>query len=367
MSDTTLELPGNISHHTLRDNHQTSRISAKRGGRLMDRSDRHFENQAVLNPACILKDGIVHMYYRAVREGNHSTIGYCQLVNGEVVYRAEEPILYPEFEYERHGLEDPRVVECEGVYYLLYTAYDGKNARIAYATSTDLAHFQKQGVISAPLLYSEVAQICKEQGHTSIYDYYKKHYETNQELQDLLVYDKDAILFPRKINGKYALIHRVFPDIQVVYFEDFSKLTAEFWREHFKEMKHHTILEPQHWFEGRHIGGGCPPIETREGWLLIYHGVEDTEKGRVYHAAVALLDKNDPTKELARLDYPLFSPEEEWELTGDVNNVVFPSGAVVDDEHLHIYYGAADSSIGVRSVHLKELLDALQHVSARNA
>ena len=327
-------------------------------GSILHPTDLDFENQAVLNPACIQKDGLVHMYYRAVRKGNHSTIGYCVLNGQEVQYRANEPILKPEFDYESHGLEDPRVVECEGIYYLLYTAYDGKNARIAYAWSRDLATWEKGGVISAPLLYSEVAELCRN--HTSqVYDFYTTHYQPHPDLVDLLLYDKDALLFPRKINGKLALVHRIFPGIQLIYFSDFAELTREYWHENIQALERHTILHPKHWFESRHIGGGCPPIETPEGWLFIYHGVEDTPNGRVYHAAVALLDLDDPTSVRGQLDYPLFSPQEEWELNGDVNNVVFPSGAVQDGTTLHIYYGAADRCIGVKSVEMSDLLSAL--------
>jgi predicted GH43/DUF377 family glycosyl hydrolase len=99
-----------------------------------------------------------------------------------------------------------------------------------------------------------------------------------------------------------------------------------------------------------------PPIETSDGWLIIYHGVEDTPEGYTYHACAALLDLNDSTKEIGRLKYPLFSPELNWENQGLVNNVVFPSATVLRGSTLFIYYGAADKCIGVASVSLKELM-----------
>ena len=111
--------------------------------------------------------------------------------------------------------------------------------------------------------------------------------------------------------------------------------------------------------EINYIGGGCPPIETKDGWLLIYHGVHDTVNGYVYSACAALLDLENPQKEIARLPYPLFFPEKEWELKGEVNNVCFPNGAVVVDDTLYIYYGAADERIGVASLSLSELLKEL--------
>ncbi|MFZ1254945.1 MAG: pesticidal protein Cry7Aa, partial [Saprospiraceae bacterium] len=106
-------------------------------------------------------------------------------------------------------------------------------------------------------------------------------------------------------------------------------------------------------------GGGCPPIETKDGWLVIYHGVHDTNKGYVYSACAALLDLKNPTIEIARLPYPLFKPELEWELKGEVNNVCFPTGSVVFDDLLYIYYGAADERIACASVNLTELISEL--------
>jgi predicted GH43/DUF377 family glycosyl hydrolase len=119
------------------------------------------------------------------------------------------------------------------------------------------------------------------------------------------------------------------------------------------------VLSPKYDHEINYIGGGCPPIETAHGWLMIYHGVHDTIKGYVYSACAALLDLNDPRKELARLPYPLFVPEKEWELKGEVNNVCFPTGAVVFDDRLYVYYGAADERIATASMSVKALLAEL--------
>jgi predicted GH43/DUF377 family glycosyl hydrolase len=121
-------------------------------------------------------------------------------------------------------------------------------------------------------------------------------------------------------------------------------------------------LAPKHEHEISYIGGGCPPIETAYGWLLIYHGVHDTVRGYVYSACAALLDLNDPTKELARLPHALFKPELSWELKGEVNNVVFPTGTAVFGDKLYIYYGAADTRIAVVSLSMSELLaDLINH------
>jgi predicted GH43/DUF377 family glycosyl hydrolase len=107
------------------------------------------------------------------------------------------------------------------------------------------------------------------------------------------------------------------------------------------------------------MGGGCPPIETEAGWLLIYHGVHDTVEGYVYSACAALLDLDHPEKVIARLPYPLFYPEEWWERQGEVNNVCFPSGALVYEDRLYVYYGAADERIAVASIMMNSLIDEL--------
>ena len=118
-------------------------------------------------------------------------------------------------------------------------------------------------------------------------------------------------------------------------------------------------MDPVYKHESSYIGSGCPPIETEHGWLLIYHGVEETKDGIVYSACAALLDLNDPLKELARLPYALFTPEYEWELRGEVNNVVFPTGTALFGDTLFIYYGAADTHIACASVRLSALVKEL--------
>ena len=169
-------------------------------------------------------------------------------------------------------------------------------------------------------------------------------------------------MFPKKINGKYAIIHRVLPGIQVLYFDNFEQLTQDYWRNYLANLKKYSVLEPKYSFENDYIGGGCVPIETEEGWLIIFHSVEvDIKKGRVYHASAALLDINDPTKVIGRLPYPLFSPENSWEKKGVINNVVFPTGVSVKGDKLLIYYGAADNVIGVRQVSCLELIREMKN------
>jgi len=325
-------------------------ISIENEGIILEKSNLDFENQAVLNPTCLEKDGVVHMFYRAVRNGNFSTIGYCQFKNNKLIYRAPAPILRPEFDYEKQGLEDPRIILLEGIYYLFYVAYDGRNARVALATSIDLINFKKQGVITSQMSYDKAEDLFAK-NVTKIYSQF--------ENKTTLLWEKDTFIFPEKINSKFALIHRVLPGIQIAYFDSFSELNNEFWLEYFQQLKDFIILEPKFAFENSYIGGGCPPVRTKKGWLLIYHAVEEKDGNKTYHAAAALLDINNPTKVIGRLSYPLFSPTENWEKNGTVNNVVFPTSAILNGNNVDIYYGAADSVIAKKTINLDSLLSAL--------
>lgn len=317
-----------------------------------------FENEGVLNPACIEKDGIVHMFYRAVETGNYSTIGYCQLKDHQVIYRSEKPIITREFPYESHGVEDPRITYLEGKYYLFYTAYNGQSATVAYATSPDLKKFTKHGLITPQISYDLAEDIFKQSGVSEKYSFFEQVFKQNRG-SDVHLWEKDVALFPQKFNGQYALIHRILPGIQILYFDKFSDLTDDFWLNYLKQLNHHVILEPLYNFENAYIGGGCTPVLTEAGWLLIYHSTQDSPNGQIYHASAALLDRDNPKKVIGRLSYPLFSPERKWEKLGTVDNVVFPTSVIINGDNLSIYYGAADFVIGLKIFSLSELLQQL--------
>jgi len=161
-------------------------------------------------------------------------------------------------------------------------------------------------------------------------------------------------------------LHRIKPDIQLAAIHDLQELTKEYWENYLLHFEENIALSPKYDHEVSYIGGGCPPIETAAGWLLIYHGVHDTTNGYVYSACAALMDLEDPRKEIARLPYPLFTPEKKWELTGEVNNICFPSGAVVFGDVLYIYYGAADERVATASVSLSALLTELSLNTKKN-
>ena len=338
-------------------------IDVIKHGILLHKTHHPFESEGVLNPAVIKVGNVIHLFYRAVAKDNYSTIGYCTLSTPLLIAsREESPILCPETEEEYQGLEDPRIVKIEGTFYLTYTAFNGVNALGSLATSTDLVHWHRNGIIVPQITYDEFKHFTEIKG--KLYEKYIRFndYQKNHEKHDrhVFLWDKNLVFFPRKIDGKFCFLHRIKPDIQIVVaIKNLADLTIHFWQDYFLNFNEHIVLAPKYLHEVSYIGSGCPPIETKDGWLLIYHGVHDTIKGYVYSACVALLDLEKPEKEIARLPYPLFFPEKAWELKGEVNNVCFPTGAVLEDDKLYIYYGAADERIAVAEVSLAALLAEL--------
>jgi predicted GH43/DUF377 family glycosyl hydrolase len=338
-------------------------LQVKKEGILIEKTVLEFENEGVLNPAAIKEGAFVHLFYRAVQNGNHSSIGYC-LLNGPLTIenRNTKPILVPEFDYESHGIEDPRIVKIENVYYLTYTGFDGVNALGCLATSTDLIHFEKKGIMVPQITYKEFHQLSDiNPSIDSKYFRFNQHEGVvEKDGIKILVWDKNLIFFPRKIKNKFYFMHRIRPEIQIVVaVEKLENLTEDFWTNYFINFNDYVVLSPKYDHEISYIGGGCPPIETEFGWLMIYHGVKDSLKGYVYSACAALLDLENPQIEIARLPYPLFKPEFVWELKGEVNNVCFPTGSVVFDDKLYIYYGAADERIATASLSISELVNEL--------
>ena len=337
-------------------------IEVKKQGIVLSKTELSFENEGVLNPAAIQENGIIHLFYRAVNTGNNSTIGYCKMSDPLTVNeRGQKPLLLKEFDYELKGVEDQRITKIDDLYYLTYTAYDGVNALGALAVSKDLVHFEKKGLVVPTICYDEFCHLTESiAGLNEKYRRFNEHEQVKEKSgKKIYMWDKNVIFFPRRINGKLHFLHRIRPDIQIVAVNDLLELTPQFWEKYFLHLDEHIVLSSKYKHEVSYIGGGCPPIETEAGWLLIYHGVHDTINGYVYSACAALLDLNNPSKEIARLPVPLFKPELDWELIGEVNNVCFPTGAVCIEDNLYIYYGAADARIACASVSISALLKEL--------
>ena len=226
------------------------------------------------------------------------------------------------------GCEDPRLIIIEDRIYMLYTAYDGNIAQIAAAS-------------------------------IAVEDFLNEKYRAWRRggLAVMNIWDKDAILFPDKINGKYVIYHRIEPSIWVTYMSQIKFPIKE---------KHAIIVGPRpgRMWDSLKIGAGAQPIKTRHGWLLIYHGVDHNY---VYSLGVLLVDLENPQKVIYRSPNPVLEPEEDYEigLSGAwVPNVVFTCGAVGaedkevldDDDEVLVYYGAADTSIGVATATVAELI-----------
>lgn len=233
-----------------------------------------------------------------------------------------DPANYPE---ERWGIEDPRITYLTelGKWAIIYTAYSRGGPLVAMALTDDFIHFERFG----PLMPPE---------------------------------DKDAALFPRRINGKWALIHRPITANYVPGAHIWLSTSDDF--THWGERQVLMHARRGGWWDGGKIGLAAPPIETAEGWILLYHGVRQTASGSIYRLGMALLDLNNPIKVLHRSDEWVFGPTQRYEREGDVDDVVFPSGWVLDEKTnlLRMYYGGADSCIALATASVGDLLEYIK-------
>ena len=235
---------------------------------------------------------------------------------------APSPEQYPE---ELWGVEDARIVYLEGLeqYAVTYTAYSRAGPLVALAMTSDFRSFERHGAIMSPE-------------------------------------DKDAAIFPRQFGGLWALIHRPVPHS--------GGAKANMWLSFSPDLRswgdHTVLLEARDgaWWDAGKIGLSPQPIETAEGWLIVYHGVRLTAGGALYRVGLALLDLDDPRRVLRRGDEWVVGPEAPYETVGDVPNVVFPCGAVFDSasDELRLYYGAADTSVGLLTARMADVLDWLR-------
>jgi predicted GH43/DUF377 family glycosyl hydrolase len=290
-----------------------------------------WESKATFNPAAIYLGGKVHIIYRAMSEDNTSVFGYATSEDGiRIDYRSQEPIYVPREEFEQKlipggnsGCEDPRLTKIGNKLYMFYTAYNGReNPRVA-VTSIPVTKFLGQK-----------------------WEWARPVVITPPEIDN-----KDAFLFPQEAAGKYICVHRFGNgiDYDFSYSLDFK---GNVW------LDEHRWIEPRRgWWDSEKVGAAGPPVKTREGWVMLYHGVSENT---VYRVGAVLLDLKNPTRVLARLVYPILEPKTPYEQGGQVPNVVFPCGNVILGDTLYVYYGGGDSVVGVATVNLRELLAALK-------
>ena len=284
-----------------------------------------WESANVLNPAVIHHDGLFHMHYRAQGLDWVSRIGYAVSADGVQWNRLRNPVLGPRDGSDSRGIEDPRVVEIDGVFYMTYTAY-GREFR-----GTSEPTHVGGGIL--PMIARSINLITWERVGPIVVG------EDN----------KDHVLFPRKMRGRYAALHRRWPNVWIATSDDLV---------HWPQAEMAPIYgprtdDPDAW-DFRSVGSNGVPIETDAGWLLINHGYNEDH---VYKFGVCLVDLDDPTRVLNRPKQAIFWPEELWEIRGDVPNVVFSCANVVVNGTVYVYYGGGDHVIGLATCRLDELLD----------
>jgi len=264
----------------------------------------------VFNCAVVHHNDLFHMFYRAQGADYVSRIGYAVSTDGVHFNRLQQPIFYPKTEWETRGVEDPRVTHLahEERFIMAYTAYSPTGITPMFAESTNLITWQRIG----PLV-------------------------TGQK-------NKDHVLFPRKIGGRYASFHRPPPAIWIAYSDDLRD-----WGDF------QPVMEPRPGlWDGNTVGAAGVPIETEHGWLIIYHAYDDE---RTYRFGAALLDLDDPSRVISRPKDFIMEPEEVWEFKGDVPWAIFSTANPVVDGTVYVYYGGADRVIGLATCRLDDLLE----------
>ncbi len=293
------------------------------GNPILSATDIPYRANTVFNAAAAAIDGesILLLRVEDLRGISHLTVARSD--DGRTGWRIDpEPTLMPDPDHhpeEVWGIEDPRITWLpeRDEWAIAYTAFSRRGPLVSLAVTRDFRHFQRLGPAMPPE-------------------------------------DKDAALFPRRIDGRWALIHRPTP----------LAGPAHIWLAFSPDLRHwgdHTLLLPARegaWWDAGKIGLGPPPLETPEGWLMLYHGVRSTASGSLYRAGLVLLDLEDPRRVLHRTDEWVFGPQESYEQTGDVGGVVFPCGWIHDPitDELRIYYGAADSAIALATATLSDLV-----------
>lgn len=292
--------------------------------------EHQWESKAVYNPAAIYEDGTVHILYRAQSDDDVSTFGYATSQDGfHIDERLPYPVYVPREQFEMKvvdaisGCEDPRIVKIDDRFYVCYTAYDGGASppKVAMTSIRVKDFLDRNWAWEKPIIISPPD-----------------------------IDDKDACLFPKKINGKYVFFHRISGNIWIDYRENLDFSDGRF-------LGGEVLMEPnkKSW-DNHKIGIAGPPIETKDGWLLLYHGV-DTNDERVYKVGAVLLDLEKPSKVIQWLSYPIFEPETRYEMKGQVDKVVFPCGQAIVNGEVFLYYGGADSVVGVAQMNLDQILD----------
>ena len=304
-----------------------------------------WEAFCTFNPAAVYAANKVHLLYRAQGYDYVSQIGYACSDDGLTINeRLNQPAYRPSQKFEGitmplgnpknnfvsgggcGGCEDPRATIIGNRLYMTYVAFDGWNPPRIALTSIALTNFLDHNFLwEKPVLISKPG-----------------------------VVDKSAVIFPEKINDKYVIMHRIFPNILIDFVDSLN-----FDGRTYLNGEHKIPPRSREWWDSRKVGAGAPPLKTKEGWLLIYQAVDDKDASE-YKVGAMLLDLNDPTKVLYRSAKPILEPGEDYEKYGFKPGIVYPCGAVIKNDTLFVYYGGADSYVCVATTPLTQFLDNLK-------
>ncbi len=301
---------------------------------ILTAADWPYPAHSVFNPgATLLQDGTTLLLCRVEDRRGHSHLCAARSVNGMDDWQIDSMPTFPadpeHFPEELWGVEDPRIVYVPELkkYAITYTAFSSNGPGVALALTEDFRTFERRGIIMPPD-------------------------------------DKDAALLPHRIDGRWALIHRpasgTSGQMWISYSTDFL---------HWGSHKMMLSARSGGWWDANKIGLSPPPIETPQGWLVIYHGVRKTASGSIYRVGVALFDLHDIERCIGRGNEWILGPQEPYERVGDVGNVVFPCGHTLapDGDTIRLYYGAADTSIGLATGSVREILQWLGVNSKKGA
>ena len=316
-----------------------------------------WENLVVCNPGVILDNGVFYMLYRAAGDDEKHVIrfGLATSTDGFHFTRmSDEPVFGPSADGPDSGcVEDPRIVKFGDTFYITYAYRPMAPGR--YWTFPHDVVLKPESDAFTPLAWKE------NLGNTGLactrdFRSFRRLGRLTSPVQD----DRDVILFPQKIGGKFVMLHRPkhtketeFPSIWIKFSDDMLDWGGA---------EDHILIQGRRGTKEEKIGGSTPPILTDKGWLVLYHGVGDGGLSK-YTVWAMLLDKDNPLKVLARTKEPILEPELPYEMEGFYNGCVFPTGNVVKDGILYVYYGAADKCVGVATCPLADLLEELTNTN----
>jgi len=326
---------------------------------LQPNRDNEWESLVVCNPGAWYEEGTFYLLYRAAGndEEHYIHFGLATSKDGFNFERvSDRPVLSPQENTPWAGcIEDPRIVKFDDAYFITY-AYrpypPGQYWKFAYGEvltynvpeSAPLC--LKNNITNSGLLMSTDLRNFRNLGRI-----------TKSNLDD-----RDVILFPEKINGKYVMLHRPKEWVGEKYGCEHPSIWICFSDDLMEWEKSQLLITGQNWWE-RKVGGSTPPLKTGEGWLTLYHGVDDKN---IYRVGVMLLDLNDPSKVIARAPDFIMEPEYDYEKEGLYNECVFPTGNVIVGDTLFVYYGGADKYCCVATCSLSELLDYVLKYKQKN-